>query len=279
MISLAGLLRAFATVIPLLYMAVVALMYMKQDALTFDADERVVSPQAVDVLNAVIVTIATPDGETLNAWYTPAVGKMPVILFLHGKGGNISHRPERYRYYTSQGFGVLFVDYRGYGGSTAKPTEQGLVTDAEASYDWLLAKGVSPQRIVAVGESLGTGIAVKLAARRPVVAVALEAAYSSLTDVAAHHYWWLPVRLLMKNPVDAEADIPQVHAPLLFHHGDADQTVPMQFGRKLFELANEPKTFIIVPGGTHFIFTETTFAREVEFFRDAVKSVNVLPPA
>lgn len=270
MISLAGLLRALATVVPLFYMAIVALMYMKQDALTFDADKRVTSPQEADVLNAAVVTIVTPDGETLNAWYTPPVGTMPVILFLHGKGGNISHRPERYRHYTGQGLGVLFVDYRGYGGSTGKPSEQGLVTDAEASYDWLLANGVSPRRIVAVGESLGTGIAVKLAARRPIVALALEAAYSSLTDVAAHHYWWLPVSLLMKNPVDVSADIAKVRAPMLFHHGDADETVPIQFGRKLFDLAIEPKTFVIVPGGTHFIFTDKTFAREVEFFREAV---------
>jgi fermentation-respiration switch protein FrsA (DUF1100 family) len=274
MISLAGLLRAFVTVVPLFYAAIVALMYMKQDALTFGADPSATAPQQVGVVNAEVVSFKTPDGETLNAWYTPAAATMPVILFLHGNGGNISHRPERYRYYTGQGLGVLFVDYRGYGGSTGKPSEQGLVTDAEASYDWLLAKGVPPQRIVVVGESLGTGIAVKLAARRPVVAVALEAAYSSLTDVAADRYWWLPVQLLMKNPVDAAADVAKVNVPLLFHHGDSDETVPIQFGRKLFDAATGPKTFVVVPGGTHFIFTEKTFAREVEFFRDAVGVVS-----
>ncbi len=270
MISLTGLLRAFLTVVPLFYAAIVALMYVKQDALTFGADTRRTAPQEVGVLNAEVVAINTPDGETLNAWYTPPAGEMPVILFLHGKGGNISHRPERYRYYTSQGLGVLFIDYRGYGGSTGKPSEQGLVIDAEASYDWLLARGIPPQRIVATGESLGTGIAVKLAARRPVVAVALEASYSSLTDVAANRYWWLPVRMLIKNPVDASAEIAKVKVPLLFHHGDADQTVPIQFGRKLFDAATGSKTFVVVPGGTHFIFTEKTFAKEVEFFRDAV---------
>lgn len=270
MISLLGLFRAFVTVVPLFYAAIVALMYMKQDALTFSADTSVVAPREVGVGNAEVVSFKTPDGETLNAWYTPPDGDVPIILFLHGKGGNISHRPNRYRYYTSQGFGVLFVDYRGYGGSTGNPSEQGLITDAETAYDWLLARGHSPQRIVVVGESLGTGIAVKLAARRPVVAVALEASYSSLIDVAADRYWWLPVRLLMKNPVDATIEVANFKVPMLFHHGDADETVPIQFGRKLFEAATGPKTFVVVPGGTHFIFTEKTFAREVEFFRDAV---------
>lgn len=264
--------RAFFTVVPLAYLAIVVLMYVKQDALTFDADTRRVSPTEVGIVNATEVTIETPDGETLVAWHTEARPGMPTILFLHGKGGNISHRPRRYRYFTEQGFGVLFLDYRGYGGSTGEPSEQGLMIDAETSYDWIVAKGVAPQQLVLVGESLGTGIAVKLAAQKPVAALALEASYSSLADVAADRYWWLPVRPLIKNPIDVTADIAKVKVPLLIHHGDADQTVPIAFGRKLFALANDPKEFVTIPGADHFIFNESTFAREVAFFRDALQA-------
>ncbi len=271
MISLLGLLRAALTAVPLVYILVIVFMYLRQDALTFGADTQRVSPQDVGIVNATEVTIPTPDGETLVAWHTPARTGMPTILFLHGNGGNISHRPRRYQYFTAQGFGVLFVDYRGYGGSTGKPSEQGLNIDAEASYDWLAAKGLAPAQLVLIGESLGTGIAVKLAARKPVAALALEAPYSSLADIAADRYWWLPARLLIKNPIDAAAEMAKVKVPLLIHHGDADQTIPITYGRKLFALANEPKEFITVPGADHFIFDEPTFAREAEFFLQAVK--------
>lgn len=270
MLSLGGLLRALLTMMPLAYLAIVVAMYLKQDEMTFAANPVKSAPEDAGIGNAEVVPIATKDGETLNAWYTSAPEGQPTILFLHGNGGNISHRPERYRYYTSQGFGVLFVDYRGYGGSTGIPSETGLLIDSEAAYDWLLSNGVSPEKLVVAGESLGTGIAVKLAAKRQIAALSLTAPYSSLADIAAAHYWWLPVRLLIKNPIDATADIASVKVPLLVHHGDADQTIPIAFGRKLFALANEPKEFITIPGADHFIFTEETFAREAAFFRASI---------
>jgi uncharacterized protein len=268
MISLAGLLRALLAIVPAFYLAMVGLMYAKQDELTFDPDPLRISPASVNVANADVVEIRTADGERLAAWYTPAKAGMPVILFLHGKGGNIGHRPRRYRFFTAQGFGVLFVDYRGYGGSTGTPSEQGLLADAEAAYTWLMAKGIAPQRLAVIGESLGTGIAVKLAARRPIAALALEAPYSSLSDIAADRYWWLPARLLINNPIDAAADIGKINSPLLVQHGDADQTVPIAYGRKLFDRANMPKVFVTIPGADHSIFNERTFALEAQFFED-----------
>ncbi|MFT3989646.1 alpha/beta hydrolase [Aestuariivirga sp.] len=249
------------------YAVLVIAVYLMQGKLLFRADATRVPPAALGLANAAEETIATPDGEKLVAWYAPAANGMPTILFLHGNAGNLSGRAERFAYYTKQGFGALFIDYRGYGGSTGTPSGTGLVTDAEAAYDWLAAKGIPPSNIAVVGESLGTGISVLLAAQRPAAAVALEAPYTSMADVAASHYWWLPARLLIRNPIAAGDEIGKMHAPLLIQHGDKDVTVPYALGQKLFAMANEPKQFVTIPGAGHIIFNDETFGRETDFFR------------
>lgn len=258
-------LRRAILVLAALYAGVVAGMYLAQDRLMFAPDHAIVHPHDVGLAGVEEVKIATTDGETLAGWYTPAAAGRPTILFLHGKGGNIGHRPNRYRSYAAKGFGVLFLEWRGFGASTGMPSEAGLVTDATAAYDWLLSRGLGPDQIAVVGESLGTGIAAILATRRPVKVLALEAAYSSMADIAAYRYWWLPARLLIKNPIDAGAALAKVHLPLLMQHGTADATVPFEIGHRLFDLANQPKQFVVLPGEGHAIFTEAVFAREAAF--------------
>ena len=148
---------------------------------------------------------------TLCLAHTGRAPGMPIILFLHGKGGNISHRPERYAYFTAQGFGVLFVDYRGYGGSTGQPSEHGLVTDAEASYDWLLAKGVAPGAVVAhrriarhrhCRQACGAKRRSRHWPSRPPIA-----RWPTSPPTATGGF---PHGLLISNPIDAAADIAKV---------------------------------------------------------------------
>src|SRR5262249_39306345 len=139
------------------------------------------------------VELTSTDGETLQAWYSPAQAGRATILYFHGNGGEIADRPERFTAYQAQGFGAFFLSYRGYGASTGSPSEQGLINDARAAYDWLMAKGIDPGELMLVGESLGSGVAVQLAAERRVRALALEAPFASAVDVAAAAYWWLPV--------------------------------------------------------------------------------------
>jgi hypothetical protein len=211
--------------------------------------------------------IETPDGEMIEAWHAGPSAGHPTIIYLHGNAGEIGDRPNRFRYYRDRGFGVLFVSYRGYGGSSGSPSEEGLVTDAVAAYDWLLAQAVASARIVVVGESLRTGVAVQLAARRRVAALSLNAPFTSAADIAARSYWWLPVRLLMKDQFRSVDHIGAIAAPLLIQHGDADRIVPFELGRRLFDAAPEPKQFFTLPGGGHdAIFEETVWAREAEFF-------------
>lgn len=253
------------------YIAVAALMYLFQDKLLYHPDPQRSDPRAIGLAHAEEVTLTAADGTRLIAWYTPAKPGAPTILFLHGNGGSLKGRTDRYRYYTDEGFGVLFLSWRGYGGSGGAPGEKGFNQDADAAYDFLRAQGVAPDSLFLVGESLGTGLAVQLAARRPVKALALEAPYDSIAAVAAARYWWLPVKYLINDDFDAVKAIASVRVPVLIQHGDADTVVPIAAGRRLYAAANEPKQFITIRDGTHFIFTQQIFGNELAFFRGLMK--------
>lgn len=197
------------------------------------------------------LTLKTADGETLVAWNHLAREGQPLFIYLHGNGANLTARNRRLMAMAAQGWGFLGVSYRGYGGSTGSPTEDGLIADAEAGYAKARELGYEPTRIFLFGESLGTGVAIALAARRDVRGVALEAPYSSIADVAASIYWYVPVRYLMHDQYRSDERVKNVRAPLFIMHGVADRVVPIRFGEKLFAAANEPKGFFRVSGAGH----------------------------
>lgn len=266
-----SLLKSFIVIVILGYAGIAAGMYLLQRQLMYFPENKGLTPEAAGLANVQALSIVTPDGENIAAWFAPPQNGQPVILYFHGNAGEIGDRPGRFEFYRQHGFGVLFVSYRGYGGSSGSPTEDGLATDAEAAYEWLSKTGIETKRIVLVGESLGTGVAVKLAAHKPVGAVALEAPYTSTTDIAADQYWWLPVRYLMKDRYESIVRIAAIKAPLLITHGDADNLIPIRYGRRLFEAALEPKSFIAWPGKGHdAMHEEETWKAEVEFFREHV---------
>jgi uncharacterized protein len=258
----------FLFALPVLaYGLVVLVMYLIQDSLLYDPRRENVTPEQVGLSNVETIELISQDGIKIVAWYTPASASKPTILFFHGKGGNIGGRPHRYSYYTSKGYGVLFLSYRGYGPSEGEPSANGLIADAEASYDWLKSQGVEAKNIVVVGESMGTGVATILAANRPVAGIALEAPYSAIVDVAADRYWWMPVRFLMKENLEPIKVISNIRTPILMQLGDQDKSIPLEFGTKLFDAAKQPKELVVLAGfGHNDIFAETTWSRELAFF-------------
>ena len=260
-------LRAALLLAVLAYVAIAGFMYLQQRSFQYHPAHKGTSPQALGLAGVTEERVKTPDGETIVLWYSPARPGKPTVLFFHGNGGEIADRSERFAFLQAQGFGVLFVSYRGYGASTGEISEQGLVTDALTAYDVLAAKGISPRQIVLLGESLGTGMAVQLAAMRPVAAVALEAPYTATVDIAAEIYWWLPVRLLMKDQFRSRDFISLMKVPLLILHGDADGVVPVAQGRALFAMANDPKQMVEIPGAGHdAVFERAVWEREAAFF-------------
>lgn len=249
------------------YVAVAAYMYVNQRRFIYFPDAAHVDPVDVGLSGVEEHVIATPDGERVVLWYAGPRDGRPLILFLHGNGGSIGDRAARFLFYRKAGFGVLFLSFRGYGGSTGSASESGLVADAVAAYDWLQARGHRPDEIVLVGESLGTGVAVQLAGQRKAAAVALEAPYSSIAAIAASQYWYLPVRLLLKDQFDSLSRIRSIDAPLLISHGERDEIVPFAMGRELYAAAVEPKEFFAVPGAGHDVIADPrTWMREMTFF-------------
>ena len=232
------------------FVGFVALMYVAQRTLMYHPDRLRTSPAAAGFPAAQEIELHSADGETLIAWHVPPQGDQPLVLYFHGNAGALAYRVDRFRALIADGLGLLAVSYRGYGGSTGRPSEAGLIADAEAAYAFATAS-IPAERIVVWGESLGTGVAVALAARRPIGRLVLEAPFTSAADVGARVYWFLPVQSLMKDPFRSDTHIGKVTAPLLILHGERDTVVPFEFGQRLFALANKPKRLARFPEATH----------------------------
>jgi uncharacterized protein len=232
------------------YAGVVAVLYFVQRALMYFPETARISPAAAGLPEAEEILLDTADGEKLIAWHVPPRGDRAVMLYLHGNGGALSHRTARFRALTADGTGLVAVDYRGYGGSTGRPTETGLSIDAETAYAFAVAR-YPATRIAVWGESLGTGVATALAAERPIGRLVLEAPFTSTADLAARQYPFVPVRWLMKDQFRSDLRIASVTVPLLVLHGERDTIVPIEYGERLFGLAREPKRFVRFPQGEH----------------------------
>jgi len=228
----------------------VALMYVAQRSLMYFPDTMRIAPADAGFAAAQEVVLDTADGEKIVAWHVPPRGDRPLVIYFHGNGGALVHRAARFRTLTEDGTGLLAVSYRGYGGSTGRPTEDGLIADAVAAYDFAAARHPT-DRIVLFGESLGSGVAVALAATHTVGRVVLQAPFTSAADIGALAYPYLPVRLLMKDQFRSDLRIAKVTAPLLVIHGETDRVVPYRYGERLFALANEPKRMVRIARGNH----------------------------
>jgi len=193
--------------------------------------------------------IRARDGTRLNAWWFPLPGARLATLFLHGNAGNVTHRVDHAAQIREAGSAVMLLDYRGYGKSDGSPSERGVYEDGDAAYDELVRMGFAPEKIVLHGESLGTAVAVHLAARRPCAGLVLEAPLSSAQEIAAGLVPLLGPALV--RGFESRRKIPRVHAPLFVIHGDRDEVIPFSQGQAVFEAANEPKWFWPVRGGTH----------------------------
>jgi fermentation-respiration switch protein FrsA (DUF1100 family) len=198
------------------------------------------------------VWIRTSDGERLHGWlHREGTAPWTVVIF-HGNAGNLSHHQVAMIPFQRLGLQVLLFDYRGFGRSSGRPDERGLLLDGDAAVDFVENQlGVAPARIVYYGQSLGSGVAVLLSAGRPPARLILESAFDSLAAVARHHYFFLPAGALIRDRFDAGAAVGRVSCPVLFLHPGEDEIVPLSRGRALFEKANPPKRFVVIPGGRH----------------------------
>jgi hypothetical protein len=208
------------------------------------------SPQAAGFPQAEEHILSTSDGEQVIVWYVPARPGHAIVLFFHGNGDFLAGRVDRFRGITADGTGLVALSYRGYAGSTGAPSEEGLLKDAAAAYAFTAAR-YKADRIVVWGFSLGTGVAVAVAADHPVGKLILEAPYTSIADIAGAKFRFVPVRWLLRDPFRSDERIGRVNAPLLIMHGEKDPVISVRFGERLFALAHQPKQFVRFPDGGH----------------------------
>ncbi len=242
-----------------IYLSLLVLVAVFQRRLQYFPRRHAILPTGPDYDGLAEIELQTDDGERLLAWWQPArcnPGRSSSdrshisFLVLHGNAGNRMDRLYWLALLETLGVGVLILDYRGYGGSTGHPTEAGLRLDADAARQWLREKQPNTQ-LVYVGESLGSAVAVQLAADHPPCAMLLHSAFESALDIAKQAYPFLPVRWLMRDRFDIRKAISKAECPALFIHGAGDTIVPLAFGRRLFQRAAEPRRFLEIPGAGH----------------------------
>ncbi|MBV1706031.1 MAG: alpha/beta hydrolase [Hyphomicrobiales bacterium] len=274
----AGQLKLAGKILLGLYVAACAFLYFDQQHLEYTPVASTDQPRDYGLKGFERLTLTTSDNQTLIAWYKKAAPLHPTLLYLHGNLGNLGEFANRYKILSANGDGVLAVDYRGFGASTGSPTEPGLIIDGETAYNALIAREIGLSHIIIYGHSLGSGIAVALAARHRVAALVLEAPFSSAVDVGAYRYPEFPVRDLMRDQFRSDLRIGKVKCPILIMHGTDDKTVPYQFGKRLFDLAPQPKDMFTFPGDGHDLLPAPGVAGKLEAWLSARVPLSVPDP-
>lgn len=264
------------------YLLVLLAFWIGQERLIYFPGPRPGPPPESPLLTLSEEWIETRDGMRLHGWLAlprarpgdSSAKPAGVVLVCHGNAGNIELRLPLAEAFAGMNFATLLFDYRGYGASTGKPTEEGTYRDAEAAFDRLAGeKGFAPGRIVAFGESLGGAVAIELGLRRKLGAVIVEDTFTSMADIGAGLYPWLPVRLLVRARYDSAAKIGRLEAPVLVIHSPEDDVVPFAHGERLFAAARQPKTFLST-GGLH---EDRGFLREPKWGADVRHFLEAIP--
>ncbi len=262
-------------IIVLSYCCLVIFLYFYQNRLLFlpNLPSRAVeqSPSAVG-LSYESVNLVTSDNTHLDGWFIPAPKERGVILFCHGNAGNISHRLDSLLLFHRLGFSTLLFDYRGYGRSQGSPSEAGTYLDVNAAWDYLTQeRSVAPSRIIMFGRSLGAAVAAHQASLHSPGALILESSFSSVPDLAAKLYPFLPVRWLSRLDYNVQQQLSAVSCPVLVVHSRDDEIIPFSHGRTLYAAANEPKQFLELRGGHNdgFLLAGKTYTEGLDEFLSA----------
>lgn len=268
---MSGLVTTVVTIVGA-YLAVVAVVFLGQSGMLYlpnvPTRELVADPGRVG-LEYQDVELQAEDGVRLHGWYVPAEGSRGTLLFFHGNAGNISHRLDSIRIFHDLGLAVFILDYRGYGRSDGRPSERGTALDARAAWRHVTGtRSVDPQRVVLFGRSLGAAVAARLAVDERPAALILESAFTSVPDLAAELYWWLPVRWLARFEYATGQYVGRAGCPVLVVHSPDDEIIPYRHGEAIFAAAPEPKALLRLRGGHNdgFLASGADYRRGLDAF-------------
>lgn len=260
-----ALAATLAGVLAGLWLCAVAAVWHRQERLIFCPDPRPLGPlpPALAAVRFRPARVSTADGLDLSFWAAEPLPGWPTLVVFHGRAGNAADRAPLLAPFAEAGYGVVLAEYRGYGGNPGTPSETGFLLDARAHLDWLAAAWGETAPVVC-GESIGSGVAVAVAAERPVRALVLDAPYTSVADLAAAMYRWLPARRLLRHHFDSLSRLPGVRAPLLVLHGDADDMIPHEHGRRVAAAAGGRAQFVLLRGAGHPALRDDPAGRGME---------------
>ncbi len=235
------------SLVVLVYLLVTLGLYVFQRNLLYHPTENNYSGDKLTV-NIEKVKITTEDDIELLAWYHKKdIKNYKTILYLHGNAGSLENRIHKVNHFNDMNINFLLLAWRGFNGNAGKPTEQGLYQDAKSAVRWLMNQGISEENIIIYGESLGTGVATEIAQKKNFAGVILESPFTSMVAAGKSKYPIFPIKLLLKDKYESDKKIKNVNSPILIMHGKVDKIVPFHMGKKMYELANEPK---------HYYFSE-----------------------
>jgi len=241
-----------------LYVIACVLGYFAQPFITYFPSRKIFSTPAALALNYEQLNFVASDGVRISGWFVPADKAQFTVIYCHGNGGNLSYYLDVAAFLNRLNLNCLLFDYRGYGESEGKPTENGTYLDAEAAYKWLVnEKKITPSQIIIYGWSLGAAVAANLATKVDCAGLALDGAFTSYSDIAQKHFFFLPVRLFAKYNYRTIDYIKDINCPVMLSHSRDDETSSFRFGEKLFEAANEPKRFFETSGRHNDAFLQS----------------------
>jgi fermentation-respiration switch protein FrsA (DUF1100 family) len=243
------LLGHIIAVLVIAYVGLGLVLYFMQPVFLYRPLREVVyTPEDIGI-DFEMVFLKTPDGVKLSAWFIPAKDAEMTILYCHGNGGNMMHRLDSINLFNRMGLNCFIFDYRGYGQSDGKPTEEGTYIDAMTAYKWLTEdKKMPAEKIILFGRSLGGSVAANLASRVEAGSLVIESCFTSYTDMGKKVYPYMPVRWFAKFNYDTVGSLKKVQCPVMIIHGRGDEIIPFEFGPELYDAANEPKEFVEIYG-------------------------------
>lgn len=258
----------FALWLLVIYLTALAAMYFLQRRLMYFPQRAIESPAHYGLTDFQDVPLRSADGVALHAWYRVPNPGRPLVAYFHGNAWNLSNRVPIFDALARQGFGVLAVSYRGYGASEGAPHETGIFDDARAAMHYAMSQGFEPSKMVLYGESLGTGVAVRMASEFGAGVLALQSPYTSVAGRAAEIYWFVPVRWLIHDKFESIGVLKTLNIPLLVFHGENDRTIPVSHGRAMLDASGGHKSGVFFPNVDHTDFDCNVLAQHLSVFAD-----------
>ena len=261
----AAVIKKAVRIVVLAYASLLVMFFIFQSRLLYHPSRTIISTPADEGLPYEDIYFKGHGDLMLHGWYVPA-GEGATVLFHHGNSGNVSRRVDIIKIFNRLGLNVFIFDYGGYGKSPGAATEHGTYMDSRAAWKWLTGeKGVSPEKVIIYGRSLGSAIASRLATEVTAAALVLDSAFTSIEDIAAEKFPFIPARLLCRFGYDNLESLENITVPVLIVHSTADELIPVEHGKRLFNAAKGPKELLLISGSHDSGFLESGEAFEGPF--------------